>query len=206
MGPLAVAGIVGGAKLIGGIAQFFGGKRKLRNLKLPKYEIPKEYETNIGLAQSVKEMGMPKAEYQGALQNIMRNQTAGISALQDRRSALAGIGNIVQRSNDATLNLDATAGRIANQNRMAGTQMEMNARQQLGMQKLAKQQWEKFMPYQQKMAEGQALVGAGMQNMFGAIDTAAQVYMLGSGMGDETQMGGKKIRQPYVPKNTFRNQ
>lgn len=187
--------IIAGVQAVGGIAQMFAGARTLKKLKRPSYEIPQDFNTNVGLAQNIKTMGMPKSEYQSAFQNIQRNQTAGINALQDRRSALAGIGSIVQRSNDASLNLDATAAKIANQNMLAGTQMEMGARQQLASQKLARQEWEKFQPYQQKLAQGQGMLGAGMQNAFGALQTYGNLSMMEKmakgGVGGKA--GGKSI-------------
>lgn len=163
-----------GSLLMGGI-QSIAGRSRL-NIARPDYQIPKEYEQNVFSAQNVKEMSMPKSQYQGALQNIARNQNAAIAALQDRRAGLTGIGSIVQRGNDANLNLDARAAQIANQNKMLGTQMEAQARQALAAQKLAKMQWEKFGRYNQQVSEGQALMGAGMQNIFGSIMAAAAMY------------------------------
>lgn len=164
---LAIGAVLGGIQAI-------AGRSKL-NISRPKYDIPKEYEQNVLSAQNVKEMGMPKSQYQGALQNIARNQNAAIAALQDRRAGLTGIGSIVQRGNDANLNLDARDAQIANQNKLMGTQIEAQARQALAMQKLAKQQWEKFGQYNQQVSEGQALMGAGMQNIFGSISAMAQL-------------------------------
>lgn len=172
MNPIMAA--MQGIQAVGGIAQMIAGSRILRRNKLPEYEIPQEYGNNIALADTIRNMGMPKEEYQQGLQNIQRNAAFGIGALQNRRGGLAGIGNIVQRSNDATLGLDARAAQMRNSNMIAGTQMKAQANQMLALQKLAKQQWEKQNPYLRKLSEGQALVGAGMQNLFGAAKGVAQ--------------------------------
>ena len=63
------------------------------------------------------------------------------------------------------------------QNIRMGTQMEMGANNALAGQKMQKQQWEKFNPYLRKINEGQALVGSGMQNIFGAATSAATMNM-----------------------------
>ncbi len=56
----------------------------------------------------------------------------------------------------------------------------------MGMQRNQKQQREKFNPYLRKLNEGQALVGSGLQNTFGALSDASTMlqydrYFKGSG-------------------------
>jgi hypothetical protein len=130
-----------------------------------------------------------------------------LRALGDRRSALAGVANLVQAGNDNMLQLNATDASMRNQNFRAGTSMKMNANYQLGMQKLAQQSWNKFNPYMMKLQQGQALVGAGMQNMVGGADGMAQIGMMGmqggSGGNTAAPTGGTEANYDYF--NTRRS-
>jgi hypothetical protein len=176
MNPVAL-GLMG-AKMVGGAIQAFQGRKILKNTKLPDYNIASEYGDNIGLAKSIKNMGgMPQTQYTQALQNMFRNANFGMSQLQGRRGAVAGVGNMVQRLNDGSTNLAVADANMALQNRRIGTGMQMNANNSMAQQKQAKQSWEKFNPYLRKLNEGQALVGAGMQNMFGAASDATSMAM-----------------------------
>jgi hypothetical protein len=182
-----------GVKSILGIAQMISGGAKLRkaNKNRPDYEIPKEYADNIALSDKFMNMGMPREQYIAQLQGIQRNQNFGLRALGDRGSALAGIGSLVQQGNDATMRLNAADATMRNQNIARGTQMKMSAKYQMGMQKLAKQQWDKFNPFLAKVAQAQGLIGAGMQNLGGGLDAGSMIAM--NSMGGQ---GGKRTGTP----------
>lgn len=169
-----------GVKMIGGIIQTIAGKRILKKTKLPDYEIMPEFQKNVALAQGMKTQGMPGEVYSRGLNDISRNMSFGMKTLGERRGVLAGIGNMVTRSNDAVTNLNVSDANIRTQNFRAGAQMEMGANNQLGLQKIAKMQWEKLNPYSRKIAEGQALVGAGMQNFFGGASGIGSTVMSNS--------------------------
>ncbi|MGB8193253.1 MAG: hypothetical protein WCF67_15090 [Chitinophagaceae bacterium] len=148
-----------------------------RPKKAPAYEIPNQFNQNIHLAQTVKNQGMSGSEYARGFQNIMRNQNFALSALGNRRMALAGVGNIVQRTNDATLGLDVAAAKIKQQNTLMGTQMEVGANKDLADQRIQKMQWEKLQPYLRKMQSAEAMMGAGLQNIGSAGSMFAQSQM-----------------------------
>lgn len=177
---LGPAGLVAeGIKGIAGIYQMFRGNHILRKTKLPGYDIPDQFNTNVRLATEVKNMGgLSGSEYLKAKTAIDRNEAFGLSSLRDRRSGVAGVGGIIQRSNDASLALNAHDAMLEQSNKRMGTQMLMGANSALGGQMLAKQQWEKFNPYLRKMQEGQSLLGAGMQNTFGVANDVAQFEMM----------------------------
>jgi hypothetical protein len=100
----------------------------------------------------------------------------GLSALGSRRSSLAGVSALVQRSNDAFGNLNAFAAQTKAQNFRQGTAMEMNANSQMAEQKIQKMNWEKLQPYMRKLQSAQSMMGAGMQNMFGGVTDAVSMY------------------------------
>lgn len=180
MDPMSIAAIAtqGIKTLTGGIQAIAGGimlRKAQRNR--PGYDIPKEFQDAMTIADKVSMMGMPREQYVAQLQGITRNQNFGLRALGDRRSALAGVGNLVQQGNDATLRLNATDASMLRDSKMRGAAMKTNAKYQMGMQKLAKQQWDKFNPYLAKVGQAQGLIGAGMQNITGGMDGAGSALM-----------------------------
>lgn len=195
MDPMTIAALATqGVKTLVGTGQAIAGgimlKKAQRNR--PMYSIPKEYEDALTIADKVSTMGMPREQYVAQLQGINRNQNFGLRTLGDRRSALAGVGNLVQQSNDANLKLNATDASMLQQSRVRGAAMKTSAKYQLGMQKLAKQQWDKFNPYMAKVAQAQGLIGAGFQNITGGADGGASVMMnqMGGGTTPKNPGGG----------------
>jgi hypothetical protein len=51
----------------------------------------------------------------------------------------------------------------------------LNAKSMMAEQKLNKQQWEVLTPYERTMQSGSALMGAGIQNVFGALGSTADM-------------------------------
>lgn len=180
------AGIQGVKSLVG-IGQMIFGSKALRkaNKNRPMYDIPQEYMDNVGMVDGIMNMGMPRESYVAQMTGIQRNQNFGLNALTDRRAGLAGISNLVQQGNDAMMRLNATDATMRNQNKITGTGMKMNAKYQLGMQKLAKQQWDKFNPFLAKVAQAQGTIGAGMQNFSGGIDALGMMAMQGDGFSNK---------------------
>lgn len=109
-------------------------------------------------------------------QNINRGTSAGLGMLQDRRSGLAGVSSLIRTQNDSLLRAGANAeqqqwGRLADATRLK------NADDQRVFQ------INKMLPFQQKMSlyASQAAganqgVNAGIQNIFGGIQTGAMGF------------------------------
>jgi len=137
-----------------------------------------ELSKNQQIAEDVSKMGgMTSQEYQTAQQNISRNQSAGISALGGRKSALAGVGTLVQRANDATANLDAHNAAVSRANKLQGAQMQINANTAKNARRAANINRDYFNPAAQATAESQALTGAAIQNAAGVASSIAQMSM-----------------------------
>ena len=139
--------------------------RKLLSQKNPQYNIPDS-------VTSAASQGMPSEQYQQAMQNVGRAGTVALSGAQDRGAGLASIGQIQQRTNDATLNLDVTSAKMRQQNQriLAGYQDKqwmLNSKQ----------------PYDKNYNYGMQLLGAGNQNQSNAVD------QLGSTIGNAAYMG-----------------
>lgn len=190
----------------GGIAQaaigFFGGrkaKKALGNLQAPTYTPAKGITDYYNEAQRrYQESPYQSNLYKMQAQNIQRGTQQGISALQDRRGALAGISGLIQGQNDAMLKAGVAAeqqkeqrfGQFANASgAMAGEQ---------------RQAWNinQMLPYQRKhdmlsqKASGYAqLLNAGLQNMWGGGQSGAMgMSGLAANSGGGTYSGGS---QPY---------
>lgn len=201
--PLPVGGILQG---LGGIAQaIFGGGAARRNEK--KLEgLINSYRPNAGIMDYYDKAlsryssnPYTSSLYQQQTKNINRNVNAGISALQDRRSGLAGISSLVQGANDASQK--AAAGAESQQ----GQQLA-----QLGQASQVKAQ-EEFKPFEMKYnllaakaAGGNKVLGAGLQNIFGGINSIQNSAMLnkvygGANGGGE---GGYDNSTTGTPTNT----
>lgn len=111
--------------------------------------------------------------YKYATNKATQGLTTGISALQDRRSALAGIGNLVQGYNDANLKAAATA-----------EQEQGQALSQLGQATGMKAQEEKY-PFEMKAnllsakaGGGSNIMNSGIQNAYGGLQSISNYRML----------------------------
>lgn len=197
-GGLGTAALIGGgAKLLSGIVGGIfglGQKRKAKKLLAanprPTYDIPQEAFQNKGIAEQLSASGLPSTQYAQAQQNIQRQQAGALQAAQTRRGGLGLIGNIQQRTNDATLGLDATNAKMRVQN-MQGL---MNANTQLAGYRDKAFNINKLQPYQENTAYARSLQAAGTQNLMGGIDSAIGGFATGLGGGNFKALfgGGKK--------------
>jgi len=130
--------------------------------------------SNLAESRRIALSGLPTEEYQQALQQIYRNQAVSLSALRDRRMALAGATNVQQATNDALQGLASQDAKMRLQN-------QYNA---LGQgNRAAAIQGDRAA---QERYSGEALTGAAMQNAFNAAGSAASLM----GSGDNNSSGG----------------
>lgn len=170
------AAIAGTAALLQagtGLAQSIKGKKIQRATVRPTYAIPDEIKANLKQAEQEATYGLDSASKQIATQGIDRSTASALYGGSSRRAGLAGMGGIVQAGNDAFANLaQMDAMEMARKKQVA-----MGARSEMAGYKDKEWQINKFDPYQLKMDEAQALIGAGMQNIGGAISTGASIGM-----------------------------
>lgn len=172
-----------------------GAKQKRAAARLQQ-ETDQQEASNLSDARRMALTGLPAEQYQAALQNIYRNQSAGLGALRDRRSALAGVPALQQTTNDALMNLasqDANARRSAERvalqqgNRVAGLTGQRAANM---------------------LQSGQQMTGAAMNNVFNAAsyatiaganpDTTSGTFGTGyGGMINRGILGTTPIRSGY---------
>jgi hypothetical protein len=193
MGPLALAGIQAGAGLLQGIIGGIGARkarRKLEGLQTPTYAPVKSITDYYNEAnRRYQENPYQSNLYKMQAQNIERGTQQGISALQDRRSALAGISGLVQGQSDAYLKAGAMA---EGQRDQRFNQLVDATNAMAGEQRKA---WEinQMLPFQrksdllsQKAAGYTQLMNAGLQNAFGGLQTG----IMAKGMGGSTAPAG----------------
>lgn len=189
----AVANIQGGL-LAGGVGYFQRrkGKKMLKNLHQPVYDIPNEVLENKRRAEMAANEGMPSQQYTNAMRNFQRNQTSALSASLDRRSALMALPRIQQQSNDATSNLDAQDAAMRNQNQRA----LYGINSQVAQYRDKAFDINKMQPYQRDYGYAMGLLGAGNQNLLSGADKLIAgggqlIDSFSGGLGG----GGKKKQQ-----------
>ena len=123
MDPFTIAAIAGGAQALGGAAQcaFSGRKKAERELNAfakqsPLYQGSKSISDYYQQAMNrYNENPYQSQQYQLGAMNAQRATAQGLGALQDRRSAIGGIGRLALGQNAAMQNLGAQAEAQRNQ-------------------------------------------------------------------------------------------
>jgi hypothetical protein len=190
---------------------YFGQKKalkKLEGLNSPTYQKSTSISDYYNQALNRYQQSPTQSNlFKMQAQNIERGTTQGLSALQDRRSALAGVPGIVQAKNDATLKALAAAeqdqgqklGQLGNAAQaMAGEdRMAFNINQMMPYER-------KYNQLSQKAAASGQLMGAGLQNMFSGISGGAQAASQAGGiMGTGSTGGGYNDPERIMRPSTY---
>jgi hypothetical protein len=148
-------------------------ERALAALKDPGFAIPEEYQTNLAQAEQMARQGLPAEQYNLATTNIQRGTQAGLRQLGRMANPFAGIAGLARVQSDALAGLDASNAAARRQNILGA----MGARSQLAQAKLAQQQYAQ-QRYFEQVNQANALKGAGMQNVAGALGNVANIGMM----------------------------
>lgn len=194
------AGLAAGsaaAKGISGASQIKKGKKALGALKDPGFQIPEEYKTNLAQAEQMSRLGLPAQQYNLATTNIQRGTQAGLRQLGRMSNPFAGIAGLARSQSDALAGLDAANAAARRQNILGA----MGARTQLAQAKLAQQQYAQ-QRYFDQVNQANALIGAGRQNVSGALGGLANIGMgiATAGLGNTGTGGG----MPGAPATTIK--
>jgi hypothetical protein len=134
--------------------------------------------------------------YQMQSNNIQRGTASGINALQDRRSALAGVSSLVQGQNDGLLKAAAAAegqqGQALNQ---LGQATGMKAQED------SKKFDMKYNLLAMKAGGNNQTMNAGIQNMFGGMGGLANMGSAGL-LGGSSGGGGRSQSMTQIGSNT----
>lgn len=193
--PVSTA--LGGLQTIGGLAQtLFSGKRKRER----EYE---DYINSYRKNESIMDLynkalarynvnPYTSASYKSAMTGAGRSLSSGISGLQDRRSALAGIPALTQGYNDASLRAAANAEREQGQqfSQLSGA-TQLKAREDRYPYEL------KLALLGQKAAGANAVKQAGWKNLFGGLGTIGAGYNRGNGSKSSGSSAGMSDSYEY---------
>lgn len=163
----------------------------MRNLKDPGFQVPEEFAQNLAQAEQLAKVGMPAEQYNLAATNIQRGTQAGLRQLGRMSNPFAGIAGLARTQSDALANLDAANAAARRQNIMGA----MGARSQMAQAKLAQQQYAQQRFFEQ-MNQAQALQGAGMQNVAGALSGLGNVGMMLNAYGGVPRPSNKPAQMP----------
>lgn len=169
-----IGAVIAGTQAAIGIGQAVAGYSKLKNLTRPEYQIPSEIEQNMSEAELMSYYGMPDAQKQSYMQNIQRSGQQALSGTADRKGGLGMVSAIQQNQQDSYSNLLSADV----QQRMQNIQNAQNMRSVMAGYKDKAFQMNEMEPYQQDYAEAQGLIGAGMQNVMGGLQSGGQMLML----------------------------
>jgi hypothetical protein len=182
--PVPVMAVAALAQLgLAGYQMYKGAKAEKEAGEQPDYQIPKEMEQSLSLAQRQAFEGLPAEQKQQYVENLRSAQATGLAQLSERKSGLAGVSQMQQSATEGYRNLLSMDAAARQQNiQRYQQQLETMA----GYQDLAYQTNE-LQPWQRQVEYGRAQQGAALQNAFGAIGGMAQAYAYGQGLGQGTQ-------------------
>lgn len=172
---IPIGAAIGGAQAIfGGLQSLIGGgaarraQRKLENLQTPTTTSDSAVSDYYDQARNP----FNSLEYQMQKQNAGAGVAQGLSAFQDRRSGLAGIGGLIRQRNNSLLASAANA-----QSRLGqATQMKSQDNQRVfGINKMLPYE-KKFSLLAAKAGAANQTVNSGLSNIFGGLQTAATSF------------------------------
>ena len=136
--------------------------------------------------------GLPSAAVGLYQQQAARNQASQLGALRNRRSALAGIGDVSQAGQDAALRLAGMQGQAIQQNREMANQALMQVGGMKYNEELRKQQ-EAADYWGTRRAEANAAVSSALSSLGSAIGSSVSSGAF-EGIGDGEKSDAAKLR------------
>jgi hypothetical protein len=187
----AIQGAIGiGQSIFGGI-QAHKAQKQLERTPTPVYSPSQSILDYYDTAKSRYNVN----PYQSSLyklqnQNIQRGTAQGLGALNDRRSALAGVNSLIQGQNDSLLK----AGAAAEDEQSRRFSQLGNAAGMKAQEDMKQFQYNQVAPYEKRMqlaglkaSGGNQLLNAGLSNVFGGLQSAAEISQINKLYG--TQKG-----------------
>lgn len=191
---------------ISGLFQIGRGKRLAKQNPFVNEAVNENIVRNVAEAENMARQGMPSQQYNDQLQSIQKNQAGGVRLLNRSTNPSAGVASLVRAGNEATgtLNANNAQQRIANQ-RFAIGQRGILANEQNRVW-----DWNKRQRYLQNAQAAAQTLNAGRQNLFGGLQSLAQIGMMGGGSGSQSgggssgmssspNFGGMGFNMPSTP-------
>jgi hypothetical protein len=172
------------AGLLGGIGQKRKAKKMLAEAIDPGL---KAYEENAAKAEQLARQGLPAQEYNLASTNIQRGTQAGLRQLSRMSNPFAGISGLARSQSDAFSKLDASNAAARRQNIVGA----MQAKRDLNNMQLQR--------YNDEINQANALLGAGQQNVAGALGSLGQFGLMQSLYGGGNKGGNRNPSNNPLP-------
>lgn len=180
-----LAGLQAGAGLIQGVAGFLQNRkatRELERMQSPTYTQNKSILDYYNKALSKYNVNPYQTDlYRMQQRQADRGLSSGLSALSGRGMALAGVNNLVQGRNDAMLRAGAAAEERqgVDLNRLGQASQLRAGEDQRAFEINEMQPFErKYNLKASKAGGGADIMNAGLSNIFGGLQTGAQMDML----------------------------
>jgi hypothetical protein len=196
---IPIGAVMGVAQGLGGLAQTIFGGGAARKAQRDMEKMVNEYKPNASINDFYNKAlsrynpnAYESSMYRNQMQNVNRNMATGISALQDRRSGLAGIAGLVQGTNDASLRASASA-----------EQQQAQALGQLGQATGMKADEDrrgfdmKYNLLAMKAGGANQIVNSGLSNIFGGLGTVANTFMAKDMYGTGGGASGQQQQKSY---------
>ncbi len=145
---------------LGAVQMGIGLANKKKN-KRPTYEIPPEVAAGLNEAQRQALQGMPEEQRQQAISDMQRGQAYSLSQASSRKGGLQGIAALNENQNRGY----ATLANMSSQIRRQNQGQLFNQLQNVANYKDQKFQVNQLNPYYEKVAQNEAMIGSGMQNI-----------------------------------------
>lgn len=165
MDPITIALLAQGGM---GLYQMLKGQSEASKLQRPTYQIPEEIKAKLSDAQRRTIEGLPEASKKLFVDNMQRASAMGLRNLSTRQAGIQGLAGIadVQAQQGRQLAASDAAQRIASQEAIRGAIGAAQSEMAGYKDRVFADQLQK---YQQEAQAAQALTGAGLQNIAGAL-------------------------------------
>lgn len=187
-----------------GVGQVIGGML-MPKPEIPEVDIPNEIFQNMSDAEYWSYVGMPEAQRQSYLDNIQSNASMALNSSSSRRGGLGVVADINRNSNQAVREMVS----LDSQMRMKNLETLYNARSQVAEADLNKQAVSRENAMF-KLQQRNEMIGAGVQNVMGALGTTGSLSAMfgedgGSGGLGKSRVSttGKTVVKPIS--NAFNN-
>lgn len=182
-----MAGLFGLGSLIQaglGIGQMIGGAF-MKNPKLPEYDIPTDIKSNLNDAYMNRNQGLSDPVKSYLTQESQRAGASAIAANTSRRGGLGLIASVAQQQADSANRI----GQMDEQRRIENMNRLFAARDTMAKYK-DKAFDIKYQNIQEKRMRRQQMLGAGMQNVAGAMGTMDMASALAGDTKNIFEKGG----------------
>ena len=160
-----------------------------------EYEIPMEAKQNLSDAQRQSLEGLPAEQQRQYLENIQQAQAVSIDAMQDRRGGLVGAAGVQASATEGYKQLLA----MESQARVQNQQQLMQQRDVMAGYKDLEWKTNVFDPATEMRKQGDANLGAGIQNAAAAATYAGQ----GMSSGGVTSPQARQSQDTTQPEESY---